>query len=92
MVRVEQHSGRAGAGWATLGGRLAVLAVVALLGGCADALPSMQMPDLIRDPRKLMSPEEQKEAIDDLSKKKAAQEAEAARQAEVARQAEKPKN
>jgi hypothetical protein len=60
--------------------------MVAVLGGCADALPSIQMPDLIRDPRKLLTPEEQKQAIDDLSKKKAAQEAEAARQAE------KPKN
>ncbi len=83
----QQSSRRAG-----LCGQLAVMAVVALLGGCADALPSMQMPDLFRDPRKLMTPEEQKAAIDDLSQKKAAQQAEAARQAEAVRQAEKAKN
>jgi hypothetical protein len=85
MGRVKEQSNLVGTAWATVCGRVAVLAVVGLLGGCADALPSMQMPDLIRDPRKLMSPEEQKEAIDDLSKKKAAQEAEAARQAEKAK-------
>lgn len=92
MVRGKQQSGLADGCRAVLGGRLAVMAVVALLGGCADALPSMQMPDLFRDPRKLMTPEEQKAAIDDLSQKKAAQQAEAARQAEAVRQAEKAKN
>jgi hypothetical protein len=85
MVTGKQQSSLAGGCRAGLGGRLAVVAVVALLGGCADALPSMQMPDLFRDSRKLMTPEEQKQAIDDLSKKKAAQEAEAARQAEKAK-------
>lgn len=85
MGRVKQRSGPVGV-------RLAALAVVALLGGCADALPSLQMPDLIQDTRKLLSREEQQQAIDDLSQKKAAQQAEATRQAEAARQAEKPKN
>jgi hypothetical protein len=85
MVRGNQQFGIAGSCRAGIRGQLAVMAVVALLGGCADALPSMQMPDLFRDPRKLMTPEEQKAAIDDLSKKKAAQEAEAARQAEKAK-------
>lgn len=78
--------GLTGVRQARFGRTLVAAAMVALLGGCADALPSIQMPDLIRDPRKLLTPEEQKQAIDDLSKKKAAQEAEAARQAE------KPKN
>ena len=50
------------------------------------------MPDLIQDTRKLLSREEQQQAIDDLSQKKAAQQAEAARQGEAARLAEKPKN
>ena len=75
-----------------MGRRFAVIAVCALLGGCADALPSMQIPDLIRDPRKLLTPEEQKDAINDLSQKKAAQDAEAARQAQGAKPAEQPKN
>ena len=79
MVRVKQRSDFVCV-------RLAALAVVALLGGCADALPSLQMPDLIQDTRKLLSREEQQQAIDDLSQKKAAQ------QAEATRQAEKPKN
>ena len=83
--KVKERSG-------SVGVRLAALAVVALLGGCADALPSLQMPDLIQDTRKLLSREEQQQAIDDLSQKKAAQQAETARQAEAARQAEKPKN
>ena len=78
--------GLTGVRQASFGRTLVAAALVAVLGGCADALPSIQMPDLIRDPRKLLTPEEQKQAIDDLSKKKAAQEAEAARQAE------KPKN
>ncbi len=77
---------------ARFGRMLMAAAVAALLGGCADALPSMQMPDLIRDPRKLLTPEEQQQAINDLSQKKAAHDAEAARRAESAKQAEKPKN
>ncbi len=91
-IREMAAPGLPGARQARFGRTLAAMAMVALLGGCADALPSMQMPDLIRDPRKLLSPEEQKEAINDLSQKKAAHDAEAARQAESAKQAEKPKN
>jgi hypothetical protein len=91
MFRAKQQSGLAVPSWAVLR-RLAAMALVAVLGGCADALPSIQMPDLIRDPRKLLTPEEQKDAINDLSRKKAAQDAEAARQAEAAKQAEKPRN
>ena len=64
--------GLTGARQAGFGRTLVAAAMVAVLGGCADALPSIQMPDLIRDPRKLLTPEEQKQAIDDLSKKKAA--------------------
>jgi hypothetical protein len=92
MFRAKQQSGLAVPSWAVLGRRLAAMALVAVLGGCADALPSIQMPDLVRDPRKLLTPEEQKDAINDLSRKKAAQDAEAARQAEAAKHAEKPKN
>ncbi|NJO32829.1 MAG: hypothetical protein HC869_06500 [Rhodospirillales bacterium] len=77
MFRAKQQSGLAGPSWAVLGRRLAAMALVAVLGGCADALPSIQMPDLIRDPRKLLTPEEQKDAINDLSRKKAVQDAEA---------------
>jgi hypothetical protein len=91
MFRAKQQSGLTVPSWAVLR-RLAAMALVAVLGGCADALPSIQMPDLIRDPRKLLTPEEQKDAINDLSRKKAAQDAEAARQAEAAKQAEKPRN
>ena len=91
MFRAKQQSGLVGSSWAVLGRRLGAIAVVAVLGGCADALPSIQMPDLIRDPRKLLTPEEQKDAINDLTQKKAAQDA-AARQAEAAKQAEKTKN
>ena len=66
--------------------RLAVGLVVALgLGGCAEALPSFPIPDLIRDPRKLLTKEEQQQAINDLTEKKAAQ------QSDAAKQAEKPK-
>jgi hypothetical protein len=50
------------------------------LGGCSYALPSIPIPDLVRDPRKLLSKEEQQQAIDELSEKKAAQEADAAKQ------------
>jgi hypothetical protein len=52
------------------------------LGGCAGALPSFPIPDLIRDPRKLLTKEEQQQAINDLTEKKAAQEADAAKRAE----------
>jgi hypothetical protein len=66
--------------------RLAMSLVAALgLGGCAEALPSIPIPDLIRDPRKLLTKEEQQQAISDLTEKKAAQ------QADAAKQAEKPK-
>ena len=73
-------------------GRLAAMAIAALLTGCADAVPTWQMPDNIKDARKLLSREEQQHAIADLSQKRAAQQAEATRQAEASRQAEKPKN
>ena len=65
-------------------GLLSVFAIVGVsicLGGCSYALPSFPMPDLVRDPRKFLSKEEQQQAINDLSQKKATQEAEAARQA-----------
>jgi hypothetical protein len=41
------------------------------------------MPGNIKDTRKLLSREEQQQAIDDLSKKKTAQQAEPERQAEM---------
>ena len=63
-------------------GFLALVALAVGLGGCAEALPSFPIPDLIRDPRKLLSKEEQQQAINDLSEKKAAQEADAAKRAE----------
>ena len=50
--------GLTGARQARFGRTLVAAAMVAVLGGCADALPSIQMPDLIRDPRKLLTPEE----------------------------------
>lgn len=53
-----------------------------VLGGCAEALPSFPLPDLIRDPRKLLTKEEQQQAINDLNEKKAAQDPDAARRAE----------
>lgn len=66
--------------------RLAVAVALCLgLGGCADALPSIPIPDLIRDPRKFLTKEEQERAINDLTEKKAAQ------QADATKQAEKPK-
>jgi hypothetical protein len=57
-----------------------MLLLISALGGCADALPSFQMPDLVHDTRKLLSKEEQQQAINDLSAKKDAQQADAARQ------------
>ena len=53
--------------------RLAALAVVALLAACADGTSAWRMPDNIKDTRKLLSPEEQRQAITELSKKKPAQ-------------------
>lgn len=62
---------------------LAALATLAVgLGGCSYALPSIPMPDLIRDPRKLLTKEEQQQAIEDLTEKKEAQQAETARRVE----------
>jgi hypothetical protein len=61
-------------------GPVAVLALISALGGCADALPSFKMPDLVQDTRKLLTKEEQQQAINDLSAKKDAQQADAARQ------------
>jgi len=60
--------------------RAALLTLALALGGCSYALPSIPIPDLVRDPRKLLSREEQQQAIDELSEKKAAQEADAAKQ------------
>jgi hypothetical protein len=65
--------------------RAALLALVMALGGCSYALPSIPIPDLVRDPRKLLTKEEQQQAIDELSEKKAAQ------QADAAKQSDKPK-
>ncbi|MGE5513528.1 MAG: hypothetical protein ACM31O_20035 [Bacteroidota bacterium] len=58
-------------------GVLAVSATVVALAGCADSLPTASLPDLVKDPRKFLTKEEQQQAINDLSQKKAAQEAEA---------------
>lgn len=69
---------------------IAPLALAIGLGGCGYALPSGTLPDLIRDPRKLLTKEEQQQAIDELSEKKAAQQA--AQQADTAaKQGEKPR-
>jgi hypothetical protein len=65
--------------------RAALLTLVMALGGCGYALPSVPIPDLVRDPRKLLSREEQQQAIDELSEKKAAQQADAAKQGEKAK-------
>jgi hypothetical protein len=72
--------------------RLAALAIAILLSGCADAVPTWQMPDNIKDTRKLLTREEQQQEIAGLSQRKAAREAEMARDAPNAKQAEKPKN
>ena len=61
------------------------LALAGWLGGCAESLPTAQLPDLVKDPRKFLTKEEQQQAITDLSQKKAAQ------QAEIERREEKPK-
>ena len=61
------------------------MTLVMALGGCGYALPSVPIPDLVRDPRKLLSREEQQQAIDELSEKKAAQQADAAKQGEKAK-------
>ena len=65
--------------------RAALSTLVMALGGCGYALPSVPIPDLVRDPRKLLSREEQQQAIDELSEKKAAQQADAAKQGEKAK-------
>lgn len=62
-------------------GLLLVVFAVAL-AGCAESLPTAALPDLVKDPRKFLTKEEQQQAIDDLSQKKAAQGAEAEKQAE----------
>ena len=64
---------------------VALMALAIGLGGCGYALPSGQIPDLVRDPRKLLTKEEQQEAIEDLTEKKEAQ------QAAIAKQGEKSK-
>lgn len=45
-------------------------------------MPTAALPDLVKDPRKFLSKEEQQQAIDDLSQKKAAQGADSEKQGE----------
>jgi hypothetical protein len=62
------------------------------LSSCSRAVPTPgKCLDNIKDTRKLLSREEQQQAMGDMSRK-AGQQAEATRQAAASRQAEKPKN
>lgn len=63
-------------------GVLASVALAAALAGCAESMPTAALPDLVKDPRKFLSKEEQQQAIDDLSQKKAAQGADSEKQGE----------
>jgi hypothetical protein len=64
---------------------LAVVAAAAgtalWLGGCSQALPT-QLPELVSLPRQVLSEEEQKQAIDELTAKKDTHQGEAIKQIE----------
>jgi hypothetical protein len=70
---------------ARLGKVVAAAGLAAVLAGCVESLPTAQLPDLVRDPRKFLTKEEQQQAINDLSQKKAAQQADAEKQGEKAK-------
>lgn len=65
--------------------RVAALAMVAGLAACGQALPAPPLTDMINLPGGLLSSEQQKKAIQDLTEKKATHEVEVARQIEKAR-------
>jgi len=59
---------------------LAATVLAGCLGGCAESIPTAQLPDLVQDPRKFLTKQEQEQAITEMSQKKAAQQAEIERQ------------
>ena len=61
---------------------LAVTAGILLAGACAQSGPPMALPTLEKDPRKILTKEEQKQAIKDVAKQKDAETAEAVKQIE----------
>lgn len=71
--------------WARWSGRLVMLAVAGLLAGCVESLPHTALPDLGKEKRPLLTAEQQKAAIGDLSAKKDAKKAEALKEIERSR-------
>lgn len=61
------------------------LAVVAILTGCADTMPLLNLPDITKLPEKVLNKDEQQRAMNQMIEKGQAQQAEAAKQAEKAR-------
>ena len=50
----------------------AVLAIAALCSGCVESLPYSQLPELAKDPRPVLTPDQQKAAAADLGAQKGA--------------------
>lgn len=72
----------------TTGGRMlprAVLTLTTALAGCGQALPAPPLTDIVSLPGGVLSSEQQKRAIQEMTDKKATHEVEVARQIEKAR-------
>ena len=68
--------------WSRRAKRFAAVALAGLLAGCVDSLPHSALPDLGKEKRPLLTAEQQKAAIGDLSAKKEAKKAEALKEIE----------
>ena len=50
--------------------RVVLLAVGLAVAGCAKSAPVVELPDLVKDPRKLLTKDEQQRAISDIGQAK----------------------
>lgn len=50
--------------------RLVAIGLVGLLGGCIDSLPHSRLPELAKDPRPVLTPDQQKAAVSEQGAKR----------------------
>ena len=78
-----QHRSRIRSIWRPIASCVAVVLLLASLGGCGTAFPNLEFPTLLKtSERKLLTKEEQAKAMADLEQQKTTQTAEALKQIE----------